>query len=313
MSLTLQGSRVLDTARIVSAGKLEAFVTSIPNIKIGAHLNQDALNRLYELEQRGAAGADDAMYDFWFSIMEDRVEGVRQRQNALIAQMQLGTIVYDRFGVKITQDFNVPADLKANAATVWSDVNAVPVTDIEAIRNNARDKYGRQFNRMTLPRADFDNMTATTQFKNLSTSLFGFAVTTAAVNTGNRVQMEQFAGRILGMELEIEDHTYRTQESDGKETVHRDLPLGKVLLGDTADDNDPRVMDLANAVVTESMVAEMMGGRLGVDLAGQQFGPVGYWTPQDPTLDPPGILAWAVARCFPRRRQRESVAVLTVR
>jgi hypothetical protein len=42
------------------------------------------------------------------------------------------------------------------------------------------------------------------------------------------------------------------------------------------------------------------------------YGPLGYWTPQDAYLDPPGAIAWGVMRGFPRKHNPYSSAVLTV-
>jgi hypothetical protein len=59
------------------------------------------------------------------------------------------------------------------------------------------------------------------------------------------------------------------------------------------------------------MVAKLTGtGPEG--LAGERFGPVGYWSASDADLNPPGVTAWAVQRAYPRKKQAEAQAILTV-
>jgi hypothetical protein len=299
-------------APIVEAGQLEVFVTSVPNIKQGGRLTQDLINRLRKAQKEGT---EQDLYRFWFDVIGKRVEGVRQRQNHLIGQALLGTVTYDRQGIKVTQDYNVPADLKVTVSPLWTDAaNAKPITNILDVRNVGERKYGKVYDRVTISYNDLTLMVATTEFQNKATGVFGnFAATTAMLNLSDRRMMKDFVGRLLDMTVEIEDGFGRTQETDASATVHRYLADGKVLLTSTADDNDADVIDLANAEVTEAMVAEILGTSSPVDLAGQRFGPVGYWAPTNVNLDPPQLSAFAVARSFPRRKQKEAAASLTVR
>jgi hypothetical protein len=294
----------------VSAGRLELYVTNVPNIKIGARLNQADLNRLEKLQQAGAADADNALYDFWFSVLEDRIEGVRQRENALVCQMMIGNVDYDRWGIQVASAFNMPADMKVQVSVLWSDAtNATPIKNVQQNVAYWRQKYGRNFDRVTMSRTDFLNVIATAEFKNLAQQFYGIA-STAVVNTTNETLNQGYLGRLLGMAVEVEDHTYITQENDGREVYHRDMPEGTVLISATEDDGDRRVMDLANAEVTEKMVADMTGMPVGI--GGQARGPVGYWTPTTGDLNPPGVTCWAVARAFPRRKVKQATAVLIV-
>jgi hypothetical protein len=41
-------------------------------------------------------------------------------------------------------------------------------------------------------------------------------------------------------------------------------------------------------------------------------GPIGYATPSDQNLNPPGLVTWAVARGAPRKHQNQASGVLTV-
>jgi hypothetical protein len=298
----------------VSAGKLEAYVTDVPNIKQGVDLNQEDLNRLSDLQQRNVFGAADQVFDYWFRTVESLLEGVRDRLNVLCCQMELATVTYDRYGVKISQSYNVPSNLLVTPVNPWTDaVNSTPLTDILTLKNLAADQYGLNIDRVTLRQEDLDLVFQTVQFKNLALPFLAVGgLTTAAINALNRPLMTGFVSQMTnGVEFEPDLTNYRVQGNDGTPTVNKVLPLGKVILSEKANDNDPRVADLANMEVTEAMVAEMAGMQIG--LAGQRTGPVAYWTPQAADLNPPGINCWAVMRAFPRRKVKEAFAVLTVR
>jgi hypothetical protein len=283
----------------VSAGKLEAYVTDVPNVKIGTHLNQEDLNRLKDLTDRGAFNAEEQVFDYWYRTVESLVGGVRDRLNVLCCQMELGTVVYDRWGVKINQTYNVPSNLLTTPTNPWTDAtNAVPITDLENMRNLAADQYGVDFNRATMRREDLDLMFLTTQFKNLALPFLAVGgLTTAAINPANRRQMQDIAGRVLNMDLETDLTNYRVQGNDAATTTNKVLPLGKVILSDSNNDGDPSVADLANMEVTEAMVAEMTNMDIGLRRGqGPNVGPVAFWTPEASDLNPPGVNCWAVQR-----------------
>jgi hypothetical protein len=299
-------------AVVVSAGNLEILTTLIPNIKLGWEIDQTMLNRMSAYEERGATKTEqNAMWEFWNGLLANLLIGVRERLNALVCGMMLDSIIYDRWGVKITTSFGAPSDLKITPAIPWTSASALPITDIRVAVNTATDRYGKTYDRITLPRRDIDFLLATTQFQQLATALYGFAVPQTGVNIFDRTQMETYVGRLLNMDVEIDDATYKEQTGEGKYVTRRVLPFGKVLLSRKGDDGDGTVMDLANAMVTEAMVAKMVG--VAPDgLSGERFGPVGYWTPKDPNLNPPGVVAWCCARAMPRRKEKEATLVLTV-
>jgi hypothetical protein len=300
-------------AVVVSAGNLEVLTTTIPNIKLGWSIDQAMLNRMNAISERGATRMEvNAMYEFWNNLIANLMIGVRERQNALVCGMMLDSIVYDRWGVKITANYGAPSDLKITPAVPWTDaVNSKPLTDILTAKNNAVDKYGKTYDRMTLPRRNLDHLINSDEFKSRAAALYGFQIPAAAVNVGNRELMESFVGRLLDLEVDIDNATYKEQTAEGKQVTRRVLPFGKVILTRKDDDMDGTVMDLANAMVTEAMVAKM-AGQAPEGLSGERFGPVGYWTLQEPNLNPPGVVAWCVARCFPRRKSKEATLVLTV-
>jgi hypothetical protein len=299
-------------ALIVSAGKLDLLTTSIPNIKVGAHIDQAMLNRMAAFEERQATRLEqDAMWDFWNDTVANLLIGVREAQNAMLCDMQRDVLTYDRGGLKLSGNYGTPALLKPTVSTFWVNPASTPILDIQVARNTAIDTYGKTYDRITLSRRDFTDMVNTDEFKALAAALYGFQIPAAAVNVGNRLLMEEYAGRLLNMDLEIEDGTYRKQNSDGSTVTRRYLPFGQVILSTKADDNDATVMDLANAMITEAMVAKL-SGQAPEGLSAQRFGPYGYWTLETENMNPPGVVAWAVARSMPRRKQLEGTAVLTV-
>jgi hypothetical protein len=294
------------------AGKLELVVTGIPNVKLGSRIPQAMLNRMASMTARGGTATEEnAMTAFENRLAENLVLGVRQRQNALVCAMMVDDLVYDRFGVKIIGSFGTPADLKATPVTPWTSTSATPITDIQTMVNYAATVYGQVYNRFELSQQDFLYMVKTTEFKNQATALYRTAIDVAAVNTGNIPLMRRIAGDLLNMTIEIEDATYNERQPNGKIMRKRVLPEGKVLLSNSEDDNNQMVMDLANGIVTESLVAGLTGNAP-EGLGGEQFGPLGYYTGR-PDLNPPDVTGWGVARCFPRKHVPEATAVLTVR
>jgi hypothetical protein len=84
------------------------------------------------------------------------------------------------------------------------------------------------------------------------------------------------------------------------------------VLTDSNNDNRDDVWDFANGIVTESIVADLVDSAVIGNLGGPQYGPIAYATLANPTLNPPGLTYWGVARGFPRKHLLQSSAVLTV-
>jgi hypothetical protein len=300
-------------ARVVAAGQIEFNVNEVPNIKLGAHLTQSDINRLERLRERGRANtANDEYLDFWGRITRARLESVRDRMNWMCAGMLIGSLTYNRLGVQFTVDFQMPAGAKYAVPVPWSTAaTATPITDIHTQINYVALNYNVKPNRLTLTRTDFMNMIATTQFKNLSQTFVGIAATTA-INTANLPLMQQYATALLGgVVVEIDDHVYRTEETDGSVTSHVDLPAGTGLLTNTADDGNDLSFDFANAPLTEAIVARLVG--MNVDLGGQERGPAVFATaPPDlnapwPAASPGSARRWLAPRspaCNPSNRPR---------
>lgn len=313
-------------ALVYESGQIQLFTTQIPNIKIGQNLTQAQLNLLSRLSEGvGRAAEEDAAFDWEMTFGENLLAGVRERMNAMAAAMMIDSYSYDRWGVKLTgATWGMPANLKVTPTALWSldggttaNVNATPLADMFALDRVDADNYGLgMFDRATMSSKAFDFMLTTTEFSNKAWMVLGAAFLTspAALKTGNRKEMLNIAERVLNKTIIIDDKVYREVNNDGTTATTRALPINKVLLDRTG--NGRREWDFGNGIVTESMVASMLGGvTLGDNprmQMGGSYGPVGYYTAQDSQLNPPGVNGWAVARAFPRKSIPECSAVLTV-
>lgn len=298
-------------AVVRDAGKIELVSTSIPNLKHGSRLSQEMLNRIDRFRQGMTTVAEgNAMEEWRRQTVENLLFGIRQRQNALILSMMIDATSYDRMGIKISgATWGMPANLKVTVATPWSTAaTATPIADIFSMDQIAQDAYGFSFDRVTMGSVNFREMVSTAEFRAAVSIEFGFNLSAGNLATKNDPQMKAMAGKLLNKTIEIDDATINEQNNDGTPASSRVLPLDKVLLSRTQDDNNSAVMDWANGVVTESLVGSM--GAEG-PFAGPTYGPTGYWTARD-DLNPPDICAWGVARGFPRRHEPAATAVLTV-
>jgi hypothetical protein len=318
---------IADGQRAVTyeAGKLELQTTALANLKLGQQLDQPTLNRLARMRAGALLPTDNNAMDAWMNrLAANLILGVRMRQNALLCAMQcdLG-FNYNRLGISLQgATWGMPAVLKPTVGIAWSldgttpNVNATPITDILVLANEVTpDTYGIRFNRVTLSSKAFRFILGTTEFANKAKTILGFdfAAGASPINVHDLPTMQRSLGILLNMEIEVYDGTYQEKWPDGTETKNRVLPANKVLLTNTEYDNDPNVWDWANAPVTESMIAAFVGGQhVPENLAGEQYGPLGYFTVQDPAMNPPGLMAWAVARGWPRRHVNEASACLTV-
>lgn len=307
------------TSAVYESGAMEIVTTIIPKLKLGINIPESVIVKLQEMVNRGVTMREMEQADAT-EVMRaaDLLIGIRQRANALACAMMLDDVVYDRFGVKIIGSFGMPADLKVLVPKAWSDVTAKGITDILALKTYAESTYGAMYDRLTLSQADFQDLVRQDEFKKLATALFPTAIASDAVNVGNLTGMKKLLGQLLGMDdqrpmtIEIEDATFREKRPDGKTRVRRVMPMHKVSLSSTDDDNDRRVMDLANGVIAEPIVAAIAGyGPESLLNMEAPYGPIGYYLP-NPTFDPPHVTAYGVQRCFPRKHVREATASLTV-
>lgn len=297
---------------------LEIVTHAVPNIKIGQRLNQKLLNRLKKLEETGylTEGGENALKDWDMAVAENLLLAVRQRLNAMVCAMMIDSFSYSRFGVQIAgATWGMPSALKVTVATAWgaNPTTATPLSDIWAIDQTARLAYGIEYDTITMGTQDFRDMVATTEFANKAalTVQAHFLTTPAALPGKNDPAMRKIAAEVLGKEIILDDAKINERANDGTVTTTKVLPLHSVLLSRKEDEGNGLSYDLANGIVTESIVSDLIyGGE--TSLGGEQYGPIGYYTPSAADLNPPGVVAWGVARAFPRKHTPEVTAVLTV-
>lgn len=294
---------------------VETFVPgTIPKIKMGARVGEGMIRRLARLADKiELSGPDQDIITGWENQLANRlVQGIRVRQNAMACAMMLDDFVYDRLGMKIQGSWGTPADLKVTPVTPWDDPTATPIRTIELVAQEiAPDVHGQVYNRITMSRAAFRYLTQTNEFLERAKFLYRFDIPATSFNTRDFGTMQQLFTAMTGLELELEDTTYRVRNADGSVLQTRVLPANKVILSNSNDDNDPAVMDFANGIVIESVVAPLFNADAAAFIGGEQFGPIAYYTGKQ-DLNPPDLSAWAVVRGFPRKHVETATAVLTV-
>jgi hypothetical protein len=303
-----------DQAAVVrAANPVTLQATEIPNIKHGRLIGQRGLNALGRLERYYSDRDMNVFADYVNEQIDEVVRGVFLRMEVLVAAMLTDSLTYDRLGIKISgMTWGMPSDLKVTASNLWTDAtNATPIADIQNILRVAREKYGIVFNRLSMSTTAFNNMISTAEFRNKA-QIYS-QITLAANNFPTTdVGLMNFVFGVIfpGVILEIDDRQVWTESSAGAQSSANILPTTKVLFTGTQYDNNKRVMDWANGVVTETKpytVGTMFGG-----FTGEREGPVGYTTSADPQGNPPGIVIWGVDRGFPRKHNEAASAVLTV-
>lgn len=294
--------------------KLSYETVNIPNIKHGAPLTQAMLNQLQSLMAGGATPNDMGLFSNYENrTIDGLLTGVRLRMEALIIAMMLDSFTYDRLGIKITgATWGMPSDLKVTPGTTWDTAgSATPVNDIWSVRRTARVRYGQEYNRITMSTQAFMYMIATTEYQNKARTFLAPNVSFTNLNVADLTFQQNLAANVLGLEVELYDARYWSQGPDGTLVSAPLLPITKVILSNSGDDNDPTAYDFANAVTTESIVSGLAPSDMVGSVGGPTAGPISYATvPND--LNPPQVTYWAVARGFPRKYRLQASAVLTV-
>lgn len=304
-------------AVVVEGGRLEttATVSTIPNIKIGASVGQGMLSRLSQL-QRGIEldGPSDLITGWELNLAQNLVTGVRQRQNQLCAAMMLDGVTYDRMGFKISTGFGTPSTLKQTLVgnRTWETANVTtmkPIEDLQYMTQSVAPSLGKSYDRVTMATTTFQLIIASDEFAERVRLLLRLDSSQFSINTYDIVNMQNLFTAVTGLKLELEDTTFRVRNSDGSSTSTRVLPSNKVLLSNTGDDNNQSAYKLANTIVDESIIAPLAqnGPNFG---GGPQVGPLSYyWI--DPSLNPPRLNAFAVAKSWPMKVDKYSTAIIT--
>lgn len=290
--------------------------TKIPNIKRGSSITQEMLNLLNRIKAGVVMSGDENIFENYLQgRLESVLKGVRMQMNLMCAGRLLDSYSWTGRGIQTgVVVFGTPSDLKVTVNVSWATAaTATPIADIQAIRITAREKYGKEYNRVTLSTTDYRNMVATTEFRNLASGLRYFNFNADQFPTQNDAMMKAVASQLLdGMEIEIDDSQYGRKAPDGSHSYTRFLPVNKVVLTNSSDDSDPAIADFANGIVTETVVGSMNINGAPSIFSGPQEGPVGFATLPNMDLNPPNANVWGVVRGFPRKHDQTESAILTV-
>lgn len=305
-------------AVVVEGGKFEmtAGISTVPKIKIGARVSESIIKRLRLMQQGIEIAGDASLITGWeLQFAQNLVTGVRQTMNYLCAGMMLDGVVYDRLGYKISSGFGTPSELKVTlvGGQQWisptNNATMTPITNLQQIAQGVAPTLGKTYNRVTMATETFQRIVGSDEFLERVRLYLKLEPTQFTLNMYDVANLKNLFQGITGMQLELEDTTFRVRNTDGTSTVQRVLPANKVILSNTADDNNAQAFDFANGIVTETIVAPLIAGA--PDFGGEQVGPVSYYT-GNRELNPPDLRGWAVASGFPRKHDKTATAILTV-
>lgn len=307
----------LDSATpVYASGKLTYETSQFPKIKIGRSLTETQLEQLSRLFS-SAEVSDEQLRDFLGPVVQNALTGVEHRKEFLAVSMFRDRFDYDRFGYKASGvTWGMPSDLKATAATAWTDAsNATPIDNLLNLVLIGRVRYGIEFRRVTMSTQAFRYMIATTEFINKAKPFIradlGWSTDFNAKLLGQQQSMFE---TITGLRLEITDDRYWYQDPEGNLSSARFLPISEVILDDPANDRDPAVADMAKGEVMESMLLGMNPAAVigAGEVVGRtpRRGPFGYMT-FPPNLDPPNLTLYAVDVAWPRKHLLQMNAVLS--
>lgn len=315
---------VADDAKAVtySQGRFQFESAKVPNLKMGAAINQAMLNALQRIQAMGGVPNDDVglFTNYQNRLMANVKYGVELRKEVLKVSMLLDGFSYDRLGIKMSNaTWGMYSDLKITTGVAWSSTSGVGLTDIQTARSIAAQRYGINLNRATMSTPALRALVAQTEYINqvknvyLASSLGGPTVAAPLQSDGflKRLAEQIIAGTGEAFTIELDDRRYWHQSNNGEITSSRIHPIDRVLLTSTENDGNSNAYDFANGIVTESIVGGMLPG--GVIGGVPQFarGPIAYTT-GNPDLNPPNVTIWGVARGFPRKHMQAASAVLNV-
>jgi hypothetical protein len=304
-------------AVIVESGKYEMTgrVTAVPNIKLGTRVSQSQLHKLEMLTNNVTLqGSQDLIVSWENNLANGIVKGVRDRLNVMCAAMFLDSMTYDRFGFKISTGFGTPTELKQTlvGGRVWSGANVAtmrPIEDLQYMSQSVAPTLGKAYNRVTMATSTFQLIIASNEFAERVRLYLRLDPDQFSLNIYDVPNMRNMFTAITGLTLELEDTTYSVRNVNGTQTTDRVLPADKVMLSNSTDDNDSSKFDFANGIVDESISSRFNANA--PDIGGPQVGPVSYFT-NNPDLNPPDLVAWGVAKGFPRRHDKNATAIIDV-
>jgi hypothetical protein len=314
-----------------ATGKLWTETFNIPNLKIGVHFKQEEINQLLSLGQAGVVPASSAGgflgeggNNLLNSIVQKRLDmvrlGIAQRKEALIIAMELDALSYNRLGIQIVTSWGMPAEFKTSQTgnRTWDNpTTATPITDVLLKKQYIQRRTGRKYNRMDMTTTDLMYAVNTAEFaakaRTVANTWGPWGGGSAPIPVEDLSRMQSIFETLTQMQIVLNDNRVWQQNEDASLTQIALWPVGTVMFSNRDDDGNREVMDVADAIVTESIVAQLMDGSsatVGRVPAGVR-GPLVYATGR-PDLNPPQFTLWGVKRCFPRKKDLTATAVMVV-
>ena len=308
-----------DQAAVVhDVGKFQFQKSNIANLKHGFLMGQEQIEELeYLMMQDGGVGSFANQY--LARNYARLIRGIQHRLEALIVSAYRDETVYNRYGIIIRGTWGMPSDLKMDVETPWDDVNnATPVDDLQYMKNEVAPDMETEFDRATMSRRSFGQMVRTKNFQDKARIIVGtgfnlnFDIPANAFPNAFDDRMVSMAEAVVGMSFEIYDAGLKVKNDDGSVTRHRTLPHNEVILSSRAVDNNPEAIDVGNAIVTESLMAEYVNNTIVGGLPNRVSGPVAYAAPTTADLNPPGMTGWGVQRAFPRKWDKVATGLMRI-
>lgn len=310
-------------ANVHTTGKLNFEGITSPNIKHGVSMGQAQLNELYSLSEADFMDEDGIFRAWQRDTINGLLEGIDQRKESIIIAGMIDDFDYNRFGVVIDEGrFGMPSDLKVTPSPGWANPASPTVSDIWRIKRIGTERYGVDFNRMSLGSQAFQYLIISDEFqtyvKQMGLISIMMPVGDQLLNTDNVNLFTKLAAPILGLQ-EIEIYTGRAwnQDENGVWRSEPLLPLNRVIFTDTADDNNRGSYDFSSGILTESIVNGILranglnSGIIG-GIPGPTRGPINYVTAATQDLNPPGVVWWGVDRGWFRRHRQQCSATFDI-
>lgn len=299
-----------------SYGKIDLINYNIPKLKHGVKFTESDMLDIVEMARYASTGDQAAINQLKMTrdtVLDNLLLGIRWRWEALICAMMCDSLHYDRLGIKIDGTWGMPSDLKITVSPAWTSTSATPINDILNTKEIARTRYGIEYDRLTMSRTAFRYAIATTEFNNKAKIYLPLGFDLSNLTLVDIEPMRKLFETVSGCEVTFHDSRYWTQDEDGTESSGRFLPINKVILDSTTNDNNPMVQDLGNAPVLESMMIGTDGASESRGaLPAARPGPIAYTYMPPASGEAPTMSMWGVARTYPRKWKRQANAVLTV-
>jgi hypothetical protein len=202
----------------------------IPKMGMELKLNEKQLTDLDTLSLR--PGTEQQLIAKLFQDTPRAIGGIYERLEAMFLEaLSTGvTLVEDteNVGTGVRLDFGIPSGNKTGVPTIWSNVASKPISDLEKVRETARNA-GNIIIKFLMDRTAFNNMVKTTQVKELYAFYIGFASASgAAIMSPSLTQLNNAVQDQYGWTIEIIDRAVR-YERNGNQTTQTPWADGAVV------------------------------------------------------------------------------------